>query len=785
MLHFLKPAWRSLAKQRTFTFLNLAGLSIGLACALLIYLWVADERRVDHFNTADDRVYQVMENSGTTTTEQTPGLLAGALSNEIPAVAYSAALVPSSWADKPGIVDRRMTASAAFASRDWFHVISYKLVAGDADAVLASPDAVVLSKATALKLFNTTDVVGRTINWNQKDFDGVYRVTGVFEQPETSTIPASDMLFSYALFLQKFPKLESWSNNQPETFVRLRTGAAEPDIKGFAKANGSDAVLFLQRFSDRYLHGRYENGKPAGGRIAYVRLFSLIALFILFIACINFMNLSTARAAGRMKEVGIRKVMGAGRAGLIGQFMGESLLLCFGALVAALLLASALLPAFNTITGKSLGLDFDWGILALIAGATALVAGAYPAFYLSRFNAVSGLKGKWSSTSGENGTRRALVVFQFALSTILIVAVLVIYRQFRLIETLPLGYDRENVVYFEKGGWTQYTKEDYQPGGRYPTDMASLLSAIRRIPGVVSAANFRHNVTNRDGGTYDISWPGKDPQQRIDFTDLDAGLGFAETLGMQLVAGRFYRDPADVRSVVVNETAVRTMGLHNPVGQTIRIWGQDRMIIGVVKDFHFQSLYDDIKPCFLDLYTNQWASKIMVRLAPGHARETLDRLQAFYRSYTGGYPFDYRFLDADYQALYASERRVAVLSRYFAGLAILISCLGLFGLAAFTAQRRRKEIGIRKVVGAGSFRIVLMLCRDFLRPVLLACLVAFPVGYLLMRHWLDAFAYRVPLGFGVFALSFSALLLITLSTVGLQSWRAARAKPVDSLTDAG
>ena len=797
--NYLRVVWRNLTKHRQFTLLNLVGLSTGLACALMIYLWVRDERRMDKFNTGDDRLYQVMKNSpsdqGVYTSEQTPGLLAATLASDLPEVAYSAAAIPVSWSDKQGVLsqgDQHLPAYAQFASKDWFHIFSYPLLEGNADGVLADKNDIVLSKAMALRLFHTADdVVGRTVSWNQKDYDGVYKVSGVFDEPASSSMASFDVLFSYALFLEKNPKLESWGNSEPSTYILLKPGSGLSDnkIAGLIKEKKKDATstLFLQRYSDRYLHGHYENGAPQGGRIAYVYLFSLIALFILFIACINFMNLATARAAGRMKEVGIKKVMGAGRTGLIGQFIGESCLMSLLAAVLALVMVSALLPAFNGITGKHLTLHPDarlWLSLLGITLGTGLLAGSYPAFYLSAFQPVAGLKGRWTAGAGETGVRKALVVFQFALSALFIVSVLIIYRQMQFIQTKNLGYNRDNIVYFDKGGWTTYTADDYKPGGRYETDMENLLSSLKKIPGVVSVANFRHNITNRNGGTSDISWAGKDPNAQIDFTDLDAGYGFAETLGMQVLEGRTYSKTygSEKSKIVFNEAAIKAMGMKDPIGKTVHLWGEDRQIIGVVKDFHFQSLYESIKPCFIDLTLNQWASKIMVKIQAGREQETLRRLEAFYRAYNEGYPFEYRFLDEDYQALYASEQRVALLSRYFAGLAILISCLGLFGLAAFTAQRRRKEIGIRKVVGAGTRHILSLLFKDFLQPVLGAVLIAFPLAWWLMHRWLDAFAYRIHLGAGAFLLSGGTILAITLVTVSFQSVRAARASPVKSLT---
>jgi ABC-type antimicrobial peptide transport system permease subunit len=516
-------------------------------------------------------------------------------------------------------------------------------------------------------------------------------------------------------------------------------------------------------------------------------MFSLIAVFILTIACINFMNLSTAKAAGRIKETGIKKVVGAPRALLVVQYMMESIILSFLALVIATGLVFLFLPGFNLITGKQLSLHLTTGFalaMLTIALVTSVLSGSYPALYLSGFKPAVILRGKIKTSLSELAIRKGLVIFQFTLSAAFIVSVLVIYQQMRLVQTKNLGYNRDHILYFERGGMAYDNKEDYARGGRYETDLRNFVDRIKTIPGVVNAANFRHNITNRDGGTYDLSWPGKDPTTRIDFTDLNAGYDFIETAGITLKEGRsFSRTFGDEKKgyLIFNETAIKTMGLKDPVGKVVRLWGEDRTIIGVVKDFNFQSLHENIKPCFFDLAVGQWASKIMVRIQAGNEAGTIGRLEALYKDYNREGTFEYRFLDEDYQTLYAAERRVSALSKYFAGFAIVISCLGLLGLAAFTAQKRQKEIGIRKVVGASVNGIVLLLSKDFLVLITIALLIAFPLSWWAMHRWLHGFAYRIDLGVGVFFLTGSFILLMALLSIGWQSVKAAMANPVKSL----
>ena len=803
-----KMAWRNILRDRSFTLLNLMGLSTGLACTLLIFLWVHDERSVDRFNANDSRLYQVMVNGetpqGVQTGENTPGLLAQTLKAGMPEVEYAVPVIPSSWFDKKGIIiygGQRLEARDEFAGKDYLQVFSYPLVEGDRASALAGRHNILVSDELARKLFHSTgsatgglmdNVIGKTVEWNQKDFSGVYVVTGVFQKPPANATAQFDIVFNYDLFLEKNQKLLDWGNNDPNTYVLLKKGADvvafNQKIAGLVKAkyDKSKESLFLQQYSDRYLHNHYDNGVPSGGRIEYVRLFTIIAVFILVIACINFMNLSTAKAAERMKDAGIKKVMGASRVSLVVQYLGESLLMAALAAGIAVLLVVVLLPRFNGITGKQLSLQVDSPVIVsalLITVLTGLVAGSYPAIYLSGFKPARTLKGRLKNSVSELLVRKGLVIFQFTLSGIFIISVMVIYQQMRLVQTKNLGYNRDHVIYFDKGGMVSDSAADYAPGGKYEASLDNFVEQVREVPGVVNAANFRHSIIQRNGGTTDLSWSGKDPNLEMNFTDIAVGYNFIETMGVQMEAGRTYsRAYGNEKSkIIFNELAIEKMGLKDPIGKIVHLWGEDREIIGVVKNFNFQSLYEDVKPCFFDLTFNQRASKIIVRIKAGQEAQTIDRLAKLYAKDNQGLAFDYRFLDDDYQALYSSERRVAMLSRYFAGLAIIISSLGLFGLAAFTAQKRQKEIGIRKVVGATVSHIVVLLSTDFLRLVLVAVLIAFPIAWWAMHQWVQGFAFRIHIGPVVFLAAGGAIMLVTALTISYQAIRAAMANPVKSL----
>ncbi|MBV9988566.1 MAG: ABC transporter permease [Chitinophagaceae bacterium] len=800
LAHYFVIAWRNLHRDKLFTLLNLLGLSTGLTCTLLIALWIKNEMAFGRFPDQSQLLLQVMANhpspQGVTTIEATPGLLADALKAEIPGIDYATAVVhPGGLTGDKGILsagNTHLEAKDICAGKDFLRLFPYPLLAGDRIRALDDPKGLLLSDELAFKLFHTaSDVVGRTVDWNQSGLSGVYTIAGVFkklaDQPDQF-----DVVLSYDMFLAKNPKLLQWGNNEPATYLLVKAGTdltrLNKRLEGFlqTRRKESKATLFSQPYNDRYLYNHYENGVPAGGRIAYLRLFLVIALFILLVACINFMNLSTAKAARRAKEIGIRKVIGAGRRGLIAQYLGESLVMAILALLLSVLFTLLLLPQFNAITGKQLVMDFSPQFLAfilLIAFAVGLIAGSYPALYLSGFKPGLILKGRLPGSTAELVTRKGLVIFQFAVSAFFIFCVFEINRQTEYIQRTDLGYSRDQLLYFDRGGMVTDNPADYQEGGRYELDLARMIQEIKTLSGVVNASNFRHNIVNRHGGTSDISWPGKRADEQIGFTDIAAGYDFIETLGIQLVAGRtFAREFGDEKAkIILNETAVKAMGLSDPLGKIVHVWGSDREIIGVTKDFHFESLYERIQPCFFDFTFNQRASKIMVKVRAGEMQQAITGLKRLYSKYNPGLQLDYHFLDQDYQALYQTETRMAVLSRYFTGLAIIISCLGLFGLAAFAAAKREKEIGVRKVLGASAFQILALLTRSFLQPVLIAIAIAFPLGWLVMHQWLQGFAYRIGISASTFFLSAGITMLLTLLTISFQTLKAAAARPVKIL----
>ena len=783
--NYLKNAWRNLLRDKQFSLLNLLGLSTGLACVLLIYLWVTDELVVDKFNANDKQLFQVMKNSpnaggGISTFEWLPALLPQALHQEMPEIESAVAVVPYKDGSKKGIIsfrDQYIKAADLYAGKDFFNIFSFPLLEGNANQVFIDKYGVVISEELASKLFHTTNnIIGTSIDWNQPPLNGTYHVSGIFKKVPSNYTLQCDVIFSFELYKERKPQIQEWTYNDPCTYVLLKKGTNikqfDEKISGFLKNKSKEDVsLFIRPFSDQYLYGKYENGVQIGGRIEYVRLFSIIALFILLIACINFMNLSTAKAARRIKEVGIKKVIGASRRSLIFQYIGESMLMSFVSLIIALLIAALLLPAFKELTGKEINIQLDTNIIVSvisIAFITGLIAGGYPALYLSSFKPISILKGKLNTSFGESRIRKGLVVFQFSISVILIVSVLIVYQQMELIQTISLGYNKDNIICFKKEG-------------RLTKDYETFLYEAKKISGVLNATTTWGNMTNADTYTSDLTWQGKNANDKIEFASLQTNYDFIKTLGINLKQGRDFSKNfnTDDKKIIFNEAAIDAMELKDPIGKTIRLWGEDREIIGVVRNFHFESLYQDIKPCFLMLLPI--ADNVMIKIKAGTEKETIAQLQKLYNEFDQGLAFDYKFLDDDYQALYLSEQRVAVLSKYFAGIAILISCLGLFGLAAFTAQKRQKEIGIRKVIGASVSNVVAMLSKDFLILVSFSLLIAVPLSWWLMHTWLQSFAYRINISPLVFLIAGVSVVLITLITISFQSVKAAIANPVKSL----
>lgn len=777
--HQLLLMYRNFKNNKVTFFINLIGLSSGLACALLIFLWVGDESAMDKFHVHDSRLHQVMtrfqSGEGIGVGTETAPVLAETLMAEMPEVTLAISEVISLDPNKLLVDGKFFKSTGAYLSPAFFQVFSYPLHQGNEKQVLADKSSILISKELAHKLFSTSEgLIGEKIEIDGK---GLYNISGIFSIPSKSS-----RKFDFALPLQTaydhYPNLKNnWSNSWVKTYVLLNEAADlsifNDKIKGLIqhKTGQENITLFTRGYSSAYLHNKYENGVQSGGRIEYVRLFSIIAVFILLIACINFMNLSTANASRKLKEVGIKKAVGAGRNTLAVQFLGESMMMALMALTLSLLMVWLILPQYNLLTEKQLYLDLDlnhlWVLLA-IAIFTGLISGSYPALYLSGYQAMDVFKGKSNITGAESRIRKGLIIFQFVMSVVLMVAVLVVYKQTVFIQNKNLGYNKDNVVFF-------------QMEGRLKNQLETFLFEVKQIPGVRDASSMFLTFFGNLNSTEDVFWEGKSPDSHVTMEYRRVNYGMTELLDIEMAAGRSYSQiHSDTARIVFNESAIQAMGIQDPIGKTIRLWNREMEIIGVAKDFHFQTLHETVKPLFFFLNPER-TNNVVLKLEAGREKETLSALQVFFQTYNPGYGFDYQFLDQEYQDQYVAEQRISVLSKYFGGLAILISCLGLFGLSAFTAERKTKEIGIRKTLGATGLGIVKMLSGEFIKLVGAAILIALPISYYFTSKWLENFAFRIELEWWFFVAAGLLTLAIALLTVSFQSVKAAWMNPVNAL----
>ncbi|MBS1660507.1 MAG: ABC transporter permease [Bacteroidetes bacterium] len=784
--NYLHIALRNLWKSKSHSAINLVGLALGIACSLLILLWVQDERSVDAFHKNSDRLFYVYEKNYIAGKLQTwywtQGPLAEELKKEIPEVEGATAI---SWAGKEvfRVGDKVLKENGYSAGADFFTMFSHQLLEGSAKNALSTPNSLAISRKMAKDFFGSpADAIGKTILFdNKKNFT----VSAVFEDM-TRVADRTDFIMSWSAYVENDNGwAKEWPSVDPRTVILLRPGAnaaaAEQKMAHMLDKFGTEqkdikTVLALQPFKDYYLRSEFKDGVPTTGKIEYVRLFGIVALFILLIACINFMNLTTARSVKRAKEIGVRKVMGAVRGLLIRQFIGEAILMAFFSVLLALLIVTTTLPAFNQLTDKQISLPVGdgsfWASIVGITLLTGLLSGSYPAFFLSSFSPIRVLKAALpSGTRGDARFRQGLVVFQFVLSIVLILSTMLVSRQVNYLQTAKLGYDRENLLYIPLEG--ELAKK-----------LDVFAAEVKRLPGVQQLSFVSSgNPTYMNDGTLSLGWTGKDPSEHIRFIHEMIGPDFMKTMKLQMVAGRdFQQDFAtDTLGCILNETAVALMGYQkDPIGKIVEQGSWKTHIIGVVKDFHFQSLHEKIMPLILNMSKRNFSTAI-VRTQPGQTTAALGGLEKLCRGMNPAYPFSYRFSDQDYARMYDGEQVIGRLSVIFAGLAISISCLGLLGLSMFTAEQRTREIGIRKVLGAGIPSLFALLSRNFLGLVGLAFLIAAPLGWWAMNNWLQGYAYRTDIPWWMFFAAGTLAVAIALVTVFWQTIRAARANPVRSL----
>ncbi|WP_026632280.1 ABC transporter permease [Dyadobacter alkalitolerans] len=780
--NYLKIAWRNLLKNKTFSLINILGLALGMACSLLIMLWVQDEIKMDRFHKNDARIFTVMENqhySGVINTfASTPGILADNIVKDIPEIEMASQWL---WEEAPvlAVGNNFDNEKGRYVQGDFLRIFSFDLSQGDANTALKRPDGIVISQKLAQKYFKGQDPMGKTMRIDNKD-DVI--VTGVLKEIPSYSSVKFDFLMSYDRWIKDKSWAKEWGNNGPRCIVMLDKNAdidkVNAKIKGYLKTKNKDSNidLFLINYGQSYLYSKWDSGKQNGGRIEYVRLFTIVAIFILVIACINFMNLATARSVKRAKEVGLRKVVGAYKSSLVGQFMGESILITLLALAFALILVGVLLPSFNTLTEKQLSLNFFNPTLLLLllvlTTITGVFAGSYPALFMSSLNPVVVLKGALKFKPSAAYFRQGLVVFQFGLSILLILSMIVVYRQIEFIQNKNLGFNRDNLLYIS----------DIEKG--MPKNFASFKQVLENEPGIKAVTVSQASPMDFGSSTMGVTWPGKDTTQRMLFNVNPVGFDFVKTMGVKLLDGRDFNPQfgTDTSNYLINEAAARKIGYKDPVGKELTMWGKKGKIIGLMKDFHIGSLHVAIEPLIVNLQpkTENWGAALIMTEA-GKTKQAIASVEKVYRQYNPGFPFKYHFADEEFGNLYKAENVVSKLSNYFAFLAIFISCLGLFGLAAFTAEQRTKEIGVRKVLGASVTNLVGMLSMDFVKLVAIAALIAFPIAGYFLQNWLEKYAYRIKMEWWYFVAAGIAALLIALFTVSFQAIKAALMNPVKSL----
>jgi putative ABC transport system permease protein len=775
--NYFKIAWRSLLRDKMSSSINIGGLAVGLAISILIMLMILDELSYNKFHQNLDQIHLIMKhdnNSGEISTfKSTSGALAPALQGNIPEIT-KAGRVTFTGPQLLEAADKRFYETGMYADPSLLEIMKFKTIAGNAAGALQS-GAVVITRKTAKKLFADSNVLGKSVLLNGST---PLQIGAVLDDIPSQSTVTFDVVLPFSLFEKDNKEaLDNWGNNFLQTWVELKPqtniAALNKKLQKLfqEKTESTNVILFAYPLERLHLHSQFKNGQAEGGKFQLIILLSAIGFFILLIACINFMNLATARSERRAKEVGVRKVMGAARKSLIIQFLSEAMVMTLPSLLLALFIVNIALPAFNVFTRKNIVFDFGswkiWLSVIVIGLFTGLIAGSYPALYLSRFIPVQVLKGRIAQSGKGSWLRKFLVTSQFTIAIFLVISSIVVFRQLRHIEDRPIGYEKENLLVVPLRG-----------------DMSSKFSItkneLNKIPGVVSVSAGADNIVFMGGQTDGISWPGKTADQNYLITVTNVHYDWAKTNGLQMIEGREFSSAfgADSLACIVNETAVRKMQLKSPVVGTKL---GTHTIIGVVKDFVFNSPEENPGP--LVVYLNEQAvNNIFIRIRNEESwKQTIAGIESVITTIHPHYPFEFRFVREDYQKRFSGIQAAADMISFTGGLAILISCLGLFALASYVAERRSKEISIRKVLGASAASVWVILSKDFLKPVVIAFLIAVPLSGFAMNMLLDKMDYRIQLSWWMFAFAFVLVLIIAIFTVGFQALKAAVANPVNSL----
>ena len=782
---FFKLAYRNLVRNKSISAINISGLAIGMASAILILLWVQNEISFDRFYKNGDRLYQLWNrdkgNDGLNCWAVTPKILGLSLKQNYPEI-EKATRVGWNEAMLLTVGEKKMNVVGSMVDPDFLTMFTFPFISGNLNSALNHPNDIVITQKLSKKLFGEEDAMGRLIRVDNKYN---FKVSGVLKDLPNNTQFDFEYLLPWSHMAVTQQDDSSWNNNSTRNFVLLKPNTNFESLNARIKniiikhaEPGTTTESFLYPVSRLRLYSSFVNGVPVGGKIETIRVFILIAIFILLIACINFMNMNTASSEKRAKEVGIRKVAGAVRASLIGQFLGESIFVACIAGVLAIIIVQLSLPAFNHLTNKQLLLNFDNPnfLLYLISFIlfTGLISGSYPAFFLSSFKPVSVLKGTFKKAHALVTPRKILVVIQFSFAIIMIVCTIIIEKQLKYGQERESGYAKNNLIYIFLSG-----------------DMLKNYSLIKNDlinNGTASALSKTSAPLTEGWSSGGANWVGRSQNDRTEFNFFNTDGDLIKTAGLQLIQGRdidLKNYPTDSTAVILNEAAVRAMGFKNPIGQIIDRghWDvQDWHVVGVVKDFILQSPYEDIHPMVIQGPKANWFNLIHVKLNPANSTaKGLAGLESVFKKYNPEYPFEYSFVDEKYAVKFNDEQTTGLLTSIFAGLTIFISCLGLFGLAIYMAANRIKEIGVRKVLGASVLDLTTLLSKDFVKLVFLAILIASPIAWWSMNKWLSTYNYRIHISFWVFVEAGLFSILIALLTISFQAVKAAIANPVKSL----
>lgn len=784
--NYFKTGWRNLLRSKVYSGLNIVGLATGMAVALLIGLWVYNEYSYDRFIPDYEQLYKVRRNYNSNgeilTFTSTSLKLADALRNQIPEIEWVA---ESDWRGSHGLMvgDKKLYMKGIQIGSDFLRMFQYPLLQGNPKTVLQDPYSIVLTQSTAKALFGTENVVGKTVRYDNKN---ALRVTGILKDIPANSSFQFNFIVPFSYYEQTSPWVKeqrsgSFSENSYQIFTKLKPGVTYAQIadkikdiekteKGNQNAMNSDVIM--QPLKEWHLYSEYKNGSATGGFIEYVHLFSIIGALVLLIACINFVNLTTARSEKRAREVGVRKAIGSQQRDLIIQFLAESFILCCLAFFCAILFVQLALPAFNQLTNNKISVPFlsmsFWTIALACVFITALAAGSKPAFYLSSFDTVKVMKGNLQV--GRDGAlpRKILVVVQFTCSIALVISTIIVYQQIQHAKERPTGYNLNRLMITElntdlKDNYTALKNDLLQTG---------VAESVTNASSPATGINWHSDVDQ---------WPGKYAGESIEMATIIVAEDYFKTVGFSMAIGSNFTNVSDTASVIFNEAAIRQMRIKDPVSKIVTWNGSQYRIIGIAKDALMASPYAPAEPTMF-LFQPGTHGHLMYRLSPGiKTADAINKLTSLFNKYSPAFPYNYKFADTEYASKFDLEVLIGKLAGIFAGLAIFISCLGLFGLAAYIAEQRTKEIGIRKVLGATISQLWLLLSKDFIMLVLISCLIATPVALYFLQAWLQKYAYRVSIEAGVFIFAAVLALAITLATISVQAIKAAIANPIKSL----